>query len=67
MKSFLKLISKHTSTQSIFAYINAGLNVSFSKNENTRNDMISRMSSQEIKEYIEYMIRMYDDMANMDW
>lgn len=67
MKSFFKLISTHPSTQSIFVYIKAGLNISFSKQKNTHNDMISRMSNQEIQEYIEYMTRMYDDMANMDW
>lgn len=67
MKSFLKLIRKHTSTRNIFAYIEAGMNTSFTKKGSIHNDEISLMSNYEIKKYIEYMSRMYDNHANMDW
>lgn len=67
LESFLRLIKKHRSTKNIFMYINAGLNVSFMKTSLSENDQLVGMSSKELRAYINYTLRVYDDMANMDW
>lgn len=67
MESFLKLIKKHKTTRNIFAYIQTGLNISFAASSLPENDRVARMSLAVVREHIEYMIRLSDDMGNMDW
>ncbi len=67
LEAFLKLIKSHASTKNIYLYISQGFNVAFLADGLSEHDLIVSMSHSNLKEYIDYMHRMSDDAANMDW
>ncbi len=66
-ENFLALLRSHDSVKNAFAYIEAGLNVSFIPSALKEHDEVNNMSDKELEEYIHFLLSRYDDMANMDW
>lgn len=67
LKSFIKLIRTNKTTKRWMLYLDRGFDVYYEKGELGEYMHFMKSSSRDVKEYLEYLSRMEDDLGNMDW